>query len=582
MTLHKKLLALAALLLVATGATGQVVINECFTGGTDWVEILNSGSTTVDVSGWTATMTRDSGSTSVTFPANTMLAPGEFLMITESSTNPTLPGGVTRILSSNIIWVVNGDGTCALNDAAGVGVDFVLFGGATVLPPGNPLSPFSGSINNNTDFLARNSDVDTDDASDWTVSTSGTPAAVNPGQTQTNPPVVAFSASATNITAGTTVTFTQSSSNSPTSFAWDLDGDSVIDSNAASPTFTYNTVGSFDVTLTATNSVGSSTLTMPNLITVFTPTTVTAPYTEDFTNALGSEWLLSSETGGRIQITTPTDGGGSSPDSGGNAMIMDSIGGNFATNTAQLFVDFLSSPSMLLTYNFRETGDEDDPEDGVFLSDGSTTVQVVSHNGASGAWAKFTVDIGAEITANGLNPAGGIEIIFSQRDNFDVPTDGGLFDDISLLIPDTGQPNGPLASLDINRGTNVFGLTAAHGVAGPFFADGDTLEIEFGGQPLQPFLLLTGPLNRNNVVIPATGSIDIGSDPTLSDVGILLNGLEPGFFNSFAFLDATGFSALSFGLPGIAPGTVLAFQGIVLNTSPSVVEMTAAFEFTVN
>lgn len=576
---------LLLLLVVSAPCLGQVVINECFTGAPDWCEIRNSGATAVDISSWTVTMTRDGSTTAaVTIPANTMLPAGGFLMVTESPTDPVLPPGVPRVLSSNIFWVANDTGTCALNDAAGVGVDFILFGGATALPPGNPLAPFTGSINNTSDLLARNSDVDTDDASDWAVGVTATPADVNPGQTPSGPPIVSFSASSTSVPVGSTVSFTNTTTGNPTSFAWDLDGDSVVDSTAAQPSFVYTTAGSFDVTLTATNAAGSASLTMPGLINVFVPTSVTVPYVEDFTSgSLGSEWALASDAAGRIQIAPITDGGAPSPDSGGNALIMDSsVDGTFATNTATLFVDLVSSGNALLSYNFRETGDEDDPEDGVFISDGTTTVQVVSHNGRSGTWTKTVVDLAAEAAANGLVATSAFEVIFSQRDNFGVPTDGGFFDDVRLVLPDTGQPNGPLAYLDINGGTNQIGFPADIGVNGPFFSQSNQLDILFQGQPLQPFLLLSGPLNKNNLVLPVHGSIDIGSDQTFSDVIILLNGLEPGLFNSLAVLDATGASGLTFGLAGVPLGTVLGFQGIVINNSTSLVEFTAAFEVTVN
>lgn len=57
------------------------------------------------------------------------------------------------------------------------------------------------------------------------------------------------------------VQFTDTSTGSPTSWAWDLDGDGNIDSTDQNPTFTYLVPGLYNVTLTATNSAGSNSIT---------------------------------------------------------------------------------------------------------------------------------------------------------------------------------------------------------------------------------------------------------------------------------------------------------------------------------
>jgi PKD repeat protein len=93
-------------------------------------------------------------------------------------------------------------------------------------------------------------------------------ADINPGG---QPPVANFSASATTITAGQSVTFTDLSTNGPTSWAWTFDGGTPATSTLKNPTITYNTVGVFTVSLTATNAFGSDTETKANYITVNPP-----------------------------------------------------------------------------------------------------------------------------------------------------------------------------------------------------------------------------------------------------------------------------------------------------------------------
>ena len=75
------------------------------------------------------------------------------------------------------------------------------------------------------------------------------------------PPVADFSASATTICVGESVSFTDNSTNTPDTWAWDF-GDGVGTSNAQNPTYAFPTAGTFTVELTASNSGGSDVTTM--------------------------------------------------------------------------------------------------------------------------------------------------------------------------------------------------------------------------------------------------------------------------------------------------------------------------------
>ncbi len=79
-------------------------------------------------------------------------------------------------------------------------------------------------------------------------------------------PVAAFSATPTNGTAPLSVNFTDQSINTPTSWQWDFgDGGSSTEQN---PTHTYNTDGSYTVSLMVTNEYGSDTKTITGYIIV--------------------------------------------------------------------------------------------------------------------------------------------------------------------------------------------------------------------------------------------------------------------------------------------------------------------------
>jgi len=94
------------------------------------------------------------------------------------------------------------------------------------------------------------------------------------GITHNVAPVANFAASTTNSCSGT-IQFTESSSNSPTSWLWTF-GDGAT-STVQNPTHTYAANGTFTVTLKATNSYGNNTMTKSNYVTVSlaTPPTVT-------------------------------------------------------------------------------------------------------------------------------------------------------------------------------------------------------------------------------------------------------------------------------------------------------------------
>jgi PKD repeat protein len=82
------------------------------------------------------------------------------------------------------------------------------------------------------------------------------------------PPVADFSASSTSVIEGGNVSFTDLSTNGPTSWAWTFSGGSPGSSSAQNPTVAYNTPGTYNVSLTATNAAGSDVETKTGYITV--------------------------------------------------------------------------------------------------------------------------------------------------------------------------------------------------------------------------------------------------------------------------------------------------------------------------
>ncbi|MGH2463345.1 MAG: PKD domain-containing protein [Candidatus Limnocylindria bacterium] len=95
----------------------------------------------------------------------------------------------------------------------------------------------------------------------------------NPYQTPTPaPPVADFTASPTAGIEQLWVAFANESSTfGPTTWAWDFDNNGTTDSTSPSPVYTYPSAGTYSVTLTVTNSLGTDTMTRTNYISVTTP-----------------------------------------------------------------------------------------------------------------------------------------------------------------------------------------------------------------------------------------------------------------------------------------------------------------------
>ncbi len=158
------------------------------------------------------------------------------------------------------------------------------------------------------------------------------------------PPVANFSGTPTSGAPPLAVTFTDSSTNTPTVWSWNF-GDSST-STAANPSHTYNANGSYTVALTATNAGGNNTCTKTNYITVappapvasFTstpPTSGVAPLTVSFTDTstnTPTAWSWNFGDGGTSTAQNPSHTY-SSPGTYTVALTATNAGGNNISTT---------------------------------------------------------------------------------------------------------------------------------------------------------------------------------------------------------------------------------------------------------
>lgn len=85
-------------------------------------------------------------------------------------------------------------------------------------------------------------------------------------QCVSGPPIALFTSNNTNVCPGSTVQFTDQSYGTPTSWAWTFPGGVPASSTLQNPSVTYSTAGTYPVTLTVTNGVGTDTYTFNNIV----------------------------------------------------------------------------------------------------------------------------------------------------------------------------------------------------------------------------------------------------------------------------------------------------------------------------
>jgi Zn-dependent metalloprotease len=230
---------------------------------------------------------------------------------------------------------------------------------------------------------AQNPSVTYNTPGTYDVSLTASNASGSDGETKTNyitvtapqPPTADFTASTTNPSVGGSVTFTDTSTNSPTSWSWTFEGGTPATSTAQNPTVTYNSVGTYDVTLVAANAQGSDGETKVDYINVSD-----IPYCASQGNNYSYEWIS------RVQVAGMDNSSGAAGytdftgitcnlTAGNNASVSLTPGFSGSTYTEywKIWIDYNGD------HDFNDAGEE------VFSGVGSSTV--------SGSFTVASVDI---------------------------------------------------------------------------------------------------------------------------------------------------------------------------------------------
>ena len=140
-------------------------------------------------------------------------------------------------------------------------------------------------------------------------------------------------------------------------------------------------------------------------------------------------WTTATTNDGRVQVNTYD------PYAGSYSALLDSaVDGSYSIASIVKAIDLSSEPQVYLSFWWHEYSDENDADDGVFLSDdsGATWCNIFSFNDGPGAYAYESIDLTAAAGTCGMTMGANTQIKFQFYDNFSIPTDGYTSDEVKL------------------------------------------------------------------------------------------------------------------------------------------------------
>lgn len=280
--------------------------------------------------------------------------------------------GTTDYTTQSPTHVYNAAGnyTVKLKVSNANGVDSIIKTNYIIINP-LPVAAFSNTVNSGTvDFTNTSSNAD---SYSWDFGDSSSPSiATNPSHTYASantytiiltatnscgsndfsqeitiittvpadPPVADFSGTPVSGCGSLSVTFSDLSTNTPTSWAWDIDNDGVVDYTTQSPTHIYNAPGNYSVKLKVGNVNGYDSITKVNYVTVNANPTATVP--ADF--SVCSEQMImlnpfsSTPAGASYSWTNSNTGIGIAASGNGNLPMFDAANTSNTSITATITV----------------------------------------------------------------------------------------------------------------------------------------------------------------------------------------------------------------------------------------------------
>ena len=390
-----------------------------------------------------------------------------------------------------------------------------------------------------------------------------------------------FKASSTSGEAPLQIRFTDQSTGSPVSWAWDFENDGIIDSTEQDPTWIYNSAGTYTVKLTVTNDAGSDDETKTGYITVTAaPIAPVAAFTVNVTSGTAplTVHFTDQSIGAPISWTWEFGDGESSAEQ--NPSHTYSAPGNYTVTLTVSNVDGFSSRTeddyisvnagdqappasvtnlrnttheeTMITWTWNDPGDPDFAKvmvylDGVFKTDVAKGVQIYSAGnltaGTQYTIGTKTVDSSGNINISWVNHTAWTKShVPGARGTLyiaSIPTNATIYID--------GKESG-------NTNQFVYNILAGNRnitVAKPgYVAKTVWVDVPAGLKVLVPIRLQTGDGTPSS----GSGTLYIASIPT--NAAIYIDGNESGNTNQFVYNIPAGNRNITVTKPGYLAKTV--------------------------
>ncbi|MGC9395186.1 MAG: carboxypeptidase regulatory-like domain-containing protein [Anaerolineae bacterium] len=144
---------------------------------------------------------------------------------------------------------------------------------------------------------------------------------------------------------------------------------------------------------------------------------------------LGPAWSTTVVTEGRVVVSATY------PYAGNYSVLLDDSvdGANYSLASLTLAQNLSLLDNVALDFWWREFDDENEPEDGVFISnDNATWYPAFSFNNGPAQFRNDLVDIASAAESNGLSLTNPFWIKFQFYDDYPIPTDGYAIDEVRL------------------------------------------------------------------------------------------------------------------------------------------------------
>ncbi|MCA9973542.1 MAG: carboxypeptidase regulatory-like domain-containing protein [Anaerolineales bacterium] len=178
--------------------------------------------------------------------------------------------------------------------------------------------------------------------------------------------------------------------------------------------------------------------------------------------SLGPEWTPVTTNEGRVRVDTYDPYAGSY-----SVLLDDSVDFSLMSIYAVVLEQDLSGQGQLyLDFWWHEYGDENHPEDAVFISDdnGATWCSIFSFNNGPSAYQNNVLDLTAALASCSMSFNSTFQIKFQGYDDYAIPTDGYTIDEVKLKTTQTSScapyPSGRVTGYasDDNTGQPLVGV----------------------------------------------------------------------------------------------------------------------------